>query len=100
MSWTSSNRKGRLPVGWTALRITVLKRDRFTCQIRGQGCTAHATEVDHIQPGDNHGLENLRAVCSTCHSRKSTSEGIRAKARLRALRHRPADRHPGLLAQE
>ena len=100
MSWTSSNRKSRLPTGWTALRIEVLRRDRFKCQTQGPDCTTHATEVDHLQQGDNHAVENLRAVCSTCHASKSSSEGNRAKARLRALRRRPADRHPGVVGPE
>nr|WP_132120521.1 HNH endonuclease signature motif containing protein [Actinocrispum wychmicini] len=99
MSWTSSSRKSRLPAGWTALRLAVLKRDRFTCQIQGPDCTTHATEVDHLVAGEDHRLENLRAVCSVCHGEKSAQEGNRAKARLRALRRRPADRHPGIRAQ-
>ncbi|WP_038516710.1 HNH endonuclease [Amycolatopsis japonica] len=96
MSWQGSARRERLPRNWeTEIRPKVLERDRYVCQIKGQGCTRHATDVDHVTPGDDHSLANLRAVCSTCHGRKSSAEGVAARARLRALRARPLGRHPG-----
>lgn len=74
----------------------ILRRDRYACQIRGPRCTDMATEVDHIRPGDDHSMSNLQAVCAACHSQKSAREGNAAQARLRALRLRPAERHPGM----
>ena len=53
-----------------------------------------ATEVDHVQHGDNHDLANLQAVCSDCHSRKSAAEGV--TARTKHSRKRPTGPHPGL----
>lgn len=68
-----------------------------TCQIQDRNCSTYATEVDHIERRDNHTLDNLRGVCSACHAGKSSSEGNRVKARLRALRRRPVERHPGIV---
>ena len=37
------------------------------------GCTVIANEVDHVVPvfeGGNDELENLRAICSSCHKKK------------------------------
>ncbi|WP_425546363.1 HNH endonuclease signature motif containing protein [Amycolatopsis minnesotensis] len=65
----------------------------------GSGCLGRATDVDHVVPGDNHSLDNLRAICAHCHARKSAFEGRSALARMRALRVRPAGRHPGARAQ-
>ncbi|HVV11590.1 HNH endonuclease signature motif containing protein [Amycolatopsis sp.] len=95
MVWQGSARRDRLPNDWNARRVRVLKRDRYRCQIQGPTCTGNATDVDHVTPGDNHSLGNLRAVCSACHSGKSSAEGVAARARLRAQRARPAERHPG-----
>ncbi|WP_439377841.1 HNH endonuclease [Amycolatopsis lexingtonensis] len=95
MSWRGSDRRERLPDDWDALRAEALKRDKHRCRIGGPGCTRRATEVDHLVPGDDHSLGNLRAVCSTCHGQKSSAEGVAARARLRALRLRPQGRHPG-----
>ena len=93
--WKTSHRAKRLPVDWDRRRSLILRRDRFTCQIRMDGCQEKASEVDHIQPGDNHDPTNLRAACSWCHGRKSSQEGHAVKARIRSLRKRPRDRHPG-----
>ncbi|RKT82109.1 HNH endonuclease [Saccharopolyspora antimicrobica] len=98
-SWENSSRSKRLPPNWRALRAQVLRRDRNTCQINGPECSIQATEVDHIQAGDNHSADNLRAVCSVCHARKSALEGSKAsriaRARMSALRKRRPERHPG-----
>ena len=93
--WRGSNRASRLPSNWTALRGAVLKRDNYSCQIKEPGCQGRATDVDHIQAGDNHRLDNLRAACRTCHQSKSSREGNEAKARLRAARYRRKPTHPG-----
>jgi 5-methylcytosine-specific restriction enzyme A len=72
----------------------VLDRDRHRCVVCG--ATARL-EVDHIEPGDDHSLANLRTVCTRCHLRKSAAEGGRAKAR-KYQRLREPERHPGLRA--
>ncbi|WP_158881966.1 HNH endonuclease signature motif containing protein [Amycolatopsis anabasis] len=95
MPWNTSQRKLELPQDWKHRRRFVLERDRYQCQVQGPQCTVQATEVDHIQRGSNHRVQNLRAVCATCHSQKSSTEGLARQAQLRARRARPAERHPG-----
>lgn len=60
--------------GWRTLRLLVLARDGWLCQIRGVGCSTQATAVDHIvEPLDGGSFAdpaNLRASCRTCNSRK------------------------------
>lgn len=94
--WKNSDRKQRLPVDWQRRRKEVLRRDSNRCQLRWLGCEVEAKEVDHIVAGDNHDLENLQAVCSSCHGKKSSSEGFRALQRLRKKRFRQVEKHPGL----
>lgn len=95
MAWSSSDRGLRLPKDWSSRRSTVLRRDSYRCQIRADGCSTIATEVDHIARGDNHSLDNLRAVCSQCHRKKTLAEAQEARRKKRALRFRPEERHPG-----
>jgi len=58
--------------GWPALRLTILERDNWQCQIRGPHCKGKATEVDHIIPISEGGSwrdpSGLRAVCRVCHN--------------------------------
>lgn len=105
MAWEGSNRKARLPSDWTSIRRRILRRDKRQCQARlpfsRELCLAVATEVDHIQAGDDHRDDNLRAICSECHARKSSNEGVQARTRRRGEIHarfrRPAEQHPGAL---
>ncbi|ARF59430.1 HNH endonuclease [Streptomyces gilvosporeus] len=98
MPWTGSDRRLRLPSDWPVRRLSVLKRDGFQCvavlRDTGARCTASATDVDHIVPGDDHDLANLQALCRWHHARKSSAEGVAAKRR-RVSRRRPEGRHPG-----
>jgi 5-methylcytosine-specific restriction enzyme A len=96
MPWATSDRRARLPRNWQALRATVLRRDNWTCSIHGPGCTRFATEVDHIQPGDDHTLTNLQAVCHTCHARKTVAESTAGQAAVRSRSRRPPEAHPGV----
>ena len=61
------------PRRWRAVRRKVLERDGERCP-----CGAHATDVDHIQPVFQGGawwsLDNLQALCATCHKAKSRQE--------------------------
>lgn len=97
MTWEGSDRSARLPSDWRERRAIVLKRDQHRCTVlmrNGTRCTDDATEVDHIVPGDDHRLENLRAICTWHHLRKSSGEGN--TARTRVTQRRPAEPHPGL----
>ena len=72
---------------WQRVRLRVLDRDNYVCQIAGPGCTRNATEVDHILPValDPTGAgwfdpDNLRATCRTCNLyrlRKATTTSSR-----------------------
>jgi 5-methylcytosine-specific restriction protein A len=93
MSWgtqrTSSAR-------WKKLRLAILERDRWLCQIRGDRCTVRADTVDHIVPHFRGGPSvpsNLQAACTPCHRQKTASEAASA----RQTRKRPPEPHPGLL---
>lgn len=59
---------------WRKARLIVLERDEYRCTIQGDGCTGQATAVDHIVPwragGDFFALDNLRACCQTCNSKR------------------------------
>ena len=53
----------------------VLERDGWRCQTCGR---AGRLEADHITPldegGDPWALDNLQALCVTCHKAKTTAE--------------------------
>jgi len=68
-------------------------RDHATCQ--WAGCSSPATDVDHRERGSDHRRSNLQALCSYHHARKSSREGIEQRRKLKALRKRPPERHPG-----
>jgi hypothetical protein len=59
---------------WRRIRKHILERDNHLCQIRGAGCTVHATEVDHIVPiskgGSWYDPTNLRGSCVTCNNKR------------------------------
>src|SRR3954451_10724977 len=86
MAWESSTRSSRLPPNWKPLREIVLNRDGHSCVECGS--TQHL-QVDHHHPGDDHSVANLRALCASCHLRKSAAEGGRAKAKKQGSARRP-----------
>lgn len=57
---------------WRLVRLRVLERDGWSCQIRGEGCLGRADTVDHIVPRAHGGPlldpANLRAACHVCNS--------------------------------
>ena len=104
MAWEGSNRSSRLPSNWKMLRLFVLKRDNFKCQwydpsLRRR-CLKVATEVDHIRAGDNHDPDNLQALCTAHHKRKSGREGneaMNAKRKQINNKFRRTETHPSLM---
>jgi hypothetical protein len=70
---------------WRRVRLQVLERDGYQCQIKGPNCKGKATDVDHIIPVPDGGaildLTNLRAACHTCNAwranRQKANEGWR-----------------------
>lgn len=60
---------------YRVLRLEVLARDRYVCQLRGPRCTLFATEVDHIVSRADGGSvmdpANMRASCGNCNGRRN-----------------------------
>lgn len=80
MPFYGSTRKQRLPKDWRSRRNAVLVRDKYICYVcNGPG----ADSVDHISPGDNHAMNNLKAIHSDvepfCHRYKTAAEGVEAR---------------------
>jgi len=58
------------------LRKKIFDRDNNECQIRLDGCTKNAEEIDHIIPVSKGGLNyesNLQASCSNCNKKKNNN---------------------------
>lgn len=96
--WKSNSQGPRSRGAPKAVADQVMARDHYECQARLHGCTIIANEVDHVVPvfeGGQDELENLRAICSSCHRKKTAGEATRARQR----RRQPiwAKPHPGLL---
>jgi 5-methylcytosine-specific restriction endonuclease McrA len=57
---------------WKRVRLIILNRDAWLCQVRLPGCTTRATTADHIvglaDGGAWYELTNLRAACRPCNS--------------------------------
>ena len=53
-------------------------RENPKCQLRFEGCTIWATEVDHVTPlfdgGDPWDWDNLQSTCHECHAKKTAEE--------------------------
>lgn len=102
MSWQSSDRRSRLPRNWAKLRAAVLRRDGYRCvHVRydtGARCAHAATDVDHIEPNDNHAMDNLQSLCAWHHKQKTAQEAAQGRGRhARPPRRRPKDDHPSTL---
>ncbi|AXH48781.1 HNH endonuclease [Mycobacterium phage Steamy] len=96
MGWAGSDRRHRLPPGWEDIRLDVLNKAHWICEIQLEDrCVGTASEVDHIERGDDHSRSNLRAACHRCHAKKSSEEGIAARRNKKARGKRPPERHPG-----
>jgi 5-methylcytosine-specific restriction enzyme A len=101
MTWQGNDRRDRLPPNWTAIRARVFALHGDICHVCGE---AGADGVDHVQPGDDHRLANLRPIHHHgppyCHRGKSAQEGVAARAQLRLARYRPRERHPGAVRRD
>jgi 5-methylcytosine-specific restriction endonuclease McrA len=76
---------------WQSLRLVVLDRDLWQCQVKGDGCLGFAGEVDHIistvdDPASFWDVANLRASCKRCNARRG--------AEVTNRRRRGARRYP------
>jgi 5-methylcytosine-specific restriction protein A len=73
-------------------------RDGHRCTL----CGAPAVQVDHIVPvaeGGTHDLDNLAAICQSCHDAKTKAESARGRERAsRRRQQRRTEPHPGAIA--
>jgi 5-methylcytosine-specific restriction endonuclease McrA len=78
---------------WKRARLAALRRARYRCELHLDGCQGAASEVDHI-----HGLASdpnhqfLRAVCTSCHSKRTAEQGHDARRGRRAADPAPSSR--------
>lgn len=89
-----SQRRKQLPPDWQKRRRKVLARDKGLCQLRLKGCTYRATDIDHIERGNNHNLDNLRAACHHCHMVRTGHDGGTAQRHRKPAKRAP-EPHPG-----
>lgn len=104
MPWDpDSARRARLPANWQSIRLRVLRKAHYICEHRDtngvRDCAAPANQADHINPGDDHSEGNLRALCQSCHSAKSSREGVEARERRGYTARRPSQ-HPGAISKK
>lgn len=96
--WAGSDRVLRLPADWPQRRREAFRVYGRTCYLCGG---PGADFIDHVEPGDDHRIENLRPahdrVAPHCHRAKSSREGHEAMRKIRAQGRMPAEAHPGLL---
>ena len=79
---------------WQQVRLVILTRDMYACQLRLDGCEGRATHVDHIIPlsegGQRLDPHNLRASCEKCNLRRNRQR--QAELARHALRqHEPTN---------
>jgi len=63
---------------WKRVRLLVLIRDDYQCQIKWRGCSGVAITADHIVPerdgGARFDMANLQAACEKCNSAKELKD--------------------------
>ena len=100
MSWREPGVANRIP---KAVARVVRERDGNVCQLRYDGCTFDAEEIDHIVNVASTGMgradvnrrvtpEDLQCVCRACHRVKTAREISVGRNRWK----RPRERHPGM----
>lgn len=95
MAWPNGGPSRTSSPQWRRTRTTILERDNHTCT-----CGQPATQVDHINPhtqGGTDNPDNLRAICTTCHKRKTAAEATAARWPPTMRLRRPTEPHPGII---
>jgi 5-methylcytosine-specific restriction protein A len=104
--WRGSARRDQLPVNWRQLCTDVRQTYGSSCYLCGHH---NASDTDHVVPGNDHSLSNLRPICGTrcsecgaehrapCHVAKSSREGGQAAQAARPKRARAPEQHPGMV---
>lgn len=67
--------------GMADLKLIILKRDEYACQMCDKAVTAHTSQIDHIKPVrrfkrpvDANSSTNLWTLCIACHKQKTKLE--------------------------
>jgi group II intron reverse transcriptase/maturase len=75
--------------GMADLRLSILNRDEYLCQICGVNVSDHTWEIDHVRPVrrfkrpiDANTFDNLWTLCKSCH-RKKTKFDQQGESRMR-----------------
>lgn len=55
-------------------RARVLARDGYQCQLRLDGCSGRATQLDHMTPNPNPPDEQTQAACASCNQKAGAPE--------------------------
>lgn len=62
-------------------RKTVLRRAGGHCERCGRQARLQVDHIVNVAAGGSHAIENLQALCETCHRHKTGGEGNRASRR-------------------
>lgn len=92
MSWSTSDRRDRLPDDWPQRVAAVKRRAKGRCEAthHAPDCNGRGRDVDHVMQGDDHSLANLQLLSRPCHERKTRLDnGYQASVKA------PVERHPG-----
>lgn len=96
MTWPArSGRRQALPRNWSAIRRVVLDRDGRRCTYLDPTlgrCPLPATDVHHVNDGDDHSSGNLVSLCGPHHRSITAAESVVA----RRSSKRSTSPHPGL----
>ena len=95
MAWEGSNRRAQLPPDWARRRQACLDAAGGRCEQllpSGRRCPRPATDADHKNDPNDH--DDLQALCSTHHKRKTSQEAREGKARKGSWTREP-EAHPG-----
>lgn len=72
--------RGYCSAAWRRTRLAVIARDEGKCQLCGILVSGKKAHVDHIieKPLGTDALNNLRLLCSSCHSKRHCVQDHRA----------------------
>lgn len=69
---------------WKRARLACLKRANYRCELGLEGCQGTATEADHVLGlAADPGHTALRAVCVSCHRKRTAQQGNAGRRRRR-----------------
>lgn len=82
MPWESARRDPAYNTSaWRHAREACMRRANWKCELRYDGCQGAASQADHIYGLANDPKhEHLRAVCKSCHGKRTSQQGRGARA--------------------